>query len=76
MTGRTSSHVPLSGMALLIFICLIWGGNMVSIKFSNTGIPPLVAATIRNSIAALCLWGLAAIRGKSVWLKGSSAENS
>ena len=43
---------------------------MVSIKFSNTGMPPLVAATIRNSIAALCLWGLAAIRGKSVWLKG------
>jgi drug/metabolite transporter (DMT)-like permease len=57
-------------MALLIFICLIWGGNMVSIKFSNMGIPPMVAATVRSMIAATLLWGFAAARGKSVWMKG------
>ena len=43
---------------------------MVSIKFSNVGLPPLVAATLRNSVAALCVWVLATARGKSVWLKG------
>ena len=57
-------------MALLIFICLIWGGNMVSIKFSNMGIPPMIAATVRSMIAATLLWGFAAARGKSVWMKG------
>jgi drug/metabolite transporter (DMT)-like permease len=57
-------------MALLLFICFIWGGNMVSIKFSNMGIPPMVAATVRSMIAATLLWGFAAARGKSVWMKG------
>jgi drug/metabolite transporter (DMT)-like permease len=57
-------------MALLLFICLIWGGNMVSIKIGNTGFPPMVAATVRSMIAATLLWGLATARGKSVWMKG------
>jgi drug/metabolite transporter (DMT)-like permease len=43
---------------------------MVSIKFSNVGVPPLVAATVRNATAALCLWGLAIAMGRSVWMKG------
>ena len=70
MSSKTSSHIPLSGVALLIFICLIWGGNMVSIKFGNTGVPPMVAATIRSTVAAMCLWGLAFFMGRSVWMKG------
>lgn len=70
MSNNTSSHVPLSGVALLIFVCLIWGGNMVSIKFSNAGVPPMVAATVRNASAAACLWGLALAMGRSVWMKG------
>ncbi len=41
---------------------------MVSIKFSNAGIPPMVAATFRSAVAALCLWVFASRRGKSVWL--------
>jgi len=70
MSSKTSSHIPLPGAALLIFICLIWGGNMVSIKFSNVGIPPMIAATTRSAIAAMLLWGFATARGKSVWMKG------
>ncbi|NOY86427.1 MAG: DMT family transporter [Deltaproteobacteria bacterium] len=70
MPSRSKSSIPLGGAALLILVCLVWGGNMVSIKFSNQGIPPMVAATIRSAAAALLLWGLVASRGKSVWLKG------
>ena len=70
MSKGSSRHIPLSGAALLVFVCLIWGGNMVSIKFSNLGVPPMVAATIRSTVAAMCLWGLAAAMGRSVWLKG------
>jgi len=57
-------------VALLILVCLIWGGNMVSIKFSNSGIPPMAAATFRSIIAATCLWLLAVSMGRSVWMKG------
>lgn len=70
MNSGTSKHIPFSGIALLIFICLVWGGNMVSIKIGNVGVPPMVAATVRSMIAASLLWGLATARGKSVWLKG------
>ena len=70
MSRKTSPHVPLSAAALLVFVCLIWGGNMVSIKFSNMGMPPMMAATVRSAVAALCLWGLAASMGRSVWMKG------
>lgn len=43
---------------------------MVAIKYSNLGVPPMVAATIRSTIAAMCLWGFAVAMGRSVWLKG------
>jgi drug/metabolite transporter (DMT)-like permease len=68
--NRSSSQVPFTGVALLVFICLIWGGNMVSIKFSNQGVPPMVAATIRSVVAAICLWVFVTLKGRSVWLKG------
>jgi drug/metabolite transporter (DMT)-like permease len=70
LSPGTSRHIPFSGAALLVFVCLIWGGNMVAIKYSNMGIPPMVAATIRSSIAAMCLWVLATAMGRSVWMKG------
>lgn len=70
MNAGTSRHIPFSGAALLVFVCLIWGGNIVAIKYSNLGIPPMVAATLRNTVAALCLWGFAVAMGRSVWMKG------
>ena len=70
MSSGTSRHIPISGVALLVFVCLMWGGNMVSIKISNVGIPPLVAATMRCTIAAMLVWGYATARGKTVLLKG------
>ena len=75
MSPGTSKHIPISGAALLVFICLIWGGNMVSIKFSNVGVPPMVAATVRNATAALCLWGLSVAMGRSVWMRGADMKH-
>ncbi len=75
MTTDPRSHVPLSGGALLILVCLIWGGNMVSIKFSNQGVPPMIAATLRSVLAAVCLWGFAALRGKRVLLRGADLKH-
>jgi drug/metabolite transporter (DMT)-like permease len=48
---------------------------MVAIKFSNVGVPPMAAATIRAVIAAICLWGLAIAMGRSVWMKGADLKH-
>jgi drug/metabolite transporter (DMT)-like permease len=40
----------------LVMLSFLWGANMVSIKFSNQGVPPIIAATIRSVIASLLLW--------------------
>jgi drug/metabolite transporter (DMT)-like permease len=43
-------------VVLLTVLCLIWGGNMVSIKVSNQGVAPILAAAIRSLVASLLLW--------------------
>lgn len=75
MSPGTSKHIPISGAALLVFVCLIWGGNMVSIKFSNMGVPPMVAATVRSMVAAACLWGLGVAMGRPVWMRGADLRH-
>ncbi len=53
-----NGKLTLSAGLLLLLVCAIWGGNAVSIKFSNQGIPPLLAATIRSVAAGflVLLW--------------------
>jgi drug/metabolite transporter (DMT)-like permease len=75
MNDDSRSHVPLSGAALLVLVCLIWGGNMVSIKFSNQGVPPMMAATLRSVLAAGCLFCFAFLRGKPVFLHGADRKH-
>jgi drug/metabolite transporter (DMT)-like permease len=48
--------IPLTAGALLVFLCFLWGGNAVSIKISNQGIPPFLAAALRSAVACLFLW--------------------
>jgi drug/metabolite transporter (DMT)-like permease len=52
---------------LLVLVCAIWGGNAVSIKFSNQGIPPLLAATIRSAAAGFLVFAWARFKGHSVF---------
>lgn len=68
MRYGSRGRVTLSGAALLVMICLLWGGNMVSIKFSNRGLSPMLAATTRSLTAAACLWLLCRYRGHKVHL--------
>jgi drug/metabolite transporter (DMT)-like permease len=63
---KSPHHIPLSGMALLLLVSLIWGGNMVSIKVSNQGVPPILAATLRSVVASLLLWAFAMLRREPV----------
>ena len=68
--GRTSGTIPLTASLLLVLVCLLWGGNTVSIKISNQGIPPLLAATIRSGAASGLLWAYARGKREGVFLQG------
>ncbi|HOP48793.1 MAG TPA: DMT family transporter [Desulfobacteraceae bacterium] len=48
----TEERMPLKGACLLVLVCFLWGANIVSIRISNQGIPPLLAATLRSVLAA------------------------
>jgi len=70
-----ASHIPLTGVILLILLCLLWGGNMVSIKISNQGVPPILAATIRSIVASVLLWIFASIQGQRVFLDSGDLKH-
>jgi drug/metabolite transporter (DMT)-like permease len=54
---------------LQIFICFLWGANLVSIRISNQGIPPMLAAASRSVIAGCLLWFYARLNGLSLSLE-------
>jgi drug/metabolite transporter (DMT)-like permease len=69
MTSRTKSEgtaVPLEGSLLLVLVCFLWGANVVSIRISNQGIPPILAAAVRSAVAAGLLFLYAAKKGQAV----------
>jgi drug/metabolite transporter (DMT)-like permease len=53
-----------------VLVCFLWGANIPSIKVSNQGIPPLLAAAVRSAAAAFLLWAYARARGEAVGLAG------
>jgi drug/metabolite transporter (DMT)-like permease len=59
-------NISLTAGLLLLLVCAIWGGNAVSIKFSNQGIPPLLAATIRSVAAGFLVMFWATFNGQRV----------
>ncbi len=61
-----NKKLSLSAGLLLLLVCAIWGGNAVSIKFSNQGIPPLLAATIRSVAAGFLVLLWAKFKGHGV----------
>src|SRR5660397_299244 len=52
---QSNRPLPLVAAAILIAVSAVWGLNMVSIKISNPGLPPLHAVALRNSVAALVI---------------------
>ena len=54
--NKSVQHLPLTAVSLMALLCLLWGGNLVSIKMSNQGIPPILGAAARSVIASCILW--------------------
>jgi drug/metabolite transporter (DMT)-like permease len=66
---KSLQHLPLTAVSLMAFLCLVWGGNLVSIKVSNQGIPPILGAAMRSVLASGLLWIYARFSGRRFFLK-------
>jgi drug/metabolite transporter (DMT)-like permease len=64
--NQSGGRLPLSAGLILVLLCFLWGGQSVSIKFSNQGIPPLLAAALRSLVAGVLVWAYARMRGRVV----------
>lgn len=71
----TQSGIKFTAGLLLIMLCFLWGGNIVSIKISSQGIPPILAATLRSVVASILLWLHAQVRGESIWLDRTTLKH-
>lgn len=64
--GKDVESVNLTSGLFLILICSLWGGNVVAIRISNSGIPPLMAAAFRSMLATAILWIYVKMKGRPV----------
>lgn len=66
--NRSIAEIPITGMLLLVLTSAVWGGNMVSIKFTNEGLPPVLAATLRSIVASVLMALYGRMKGERVFL--------
>ena len=64
--ARLSEPLPVSAGLIMVSLCFLWGAQSVSIKFSNEGIPPLMAATFRSVVAATLVWAYARTKNRGI----------
>jgi drug/metabolite transporter (DMT)-like permease len=51
---ESKEYLDLRAMAFLIILTLLWGFNYAAIKYSNQGVSPVFASTLRSIIASIC----------------------
>jgi len=51
---ESKDYLDLKAILLLLILTLLWGFNYTAIKYSNQGISPVFASTIRSIIASIC----------------------
>jgi drug/metabolite transporter (DMT)-like permease len=51
---ESKEYLDLRAMAFLIILTLLWGFNYTAIKYSNQGVSPVFASTLRSIIASIC----------------------
>ncbi|MBI5444782.1 MAG: DMT family transporter [Deltaproteobacteria bacterium] len=59
----TEAHIPKKAVLLLMFLSLLWGGNMVAIKLSVQGLAPVFSAAVRSVVASACVYAWMRSRG-------------
>lgn len=63
-SSRPLDSAPLTGetVAYIVFLCALWGGNMVAMKVGLQGVPPAAAAGFRFLLASISVLLFAVIR--------------
>jgi len=51
---ESKDYLDLKAIIFLIILALLWGFNYSAIKYSNQGISPVFASTLRSTIASIC----------------------
>src|SRR3989304_9809726 len=51
---ETKDYLDLKAVFILIIVTLLWGFNYPAIKYSNQGVSPVFASTLRSLIASIC----------------------
>ena len=64
--NQANGRLPISAGLLLVLLCFLWGAQSVSIKFSNQGMPPLMAAALRSFVAGVLVWIYAGMKNRKV----------
>jgi len=64
--NQANGRLPISAGLLLVLLCFLWGAQSVSIKFSNQGMPPLMAAALRSFVAGILVWIYAGMKNRKV----------
>ncbi len=57
---QSKAYLDFKAIVILLILCLLWGFNMATIKFTNRGMEPIFTAGLRSLIAAglMLLWTL------------------
>jgi drug/metabolite transporter (DMT)-like permease len=64
--SQAGGRLPVSAGLILVVLCFLWGAQAVSIKFSNQGMPPLMAGALRSLVAGILVWAYACMKGRGV----------
>ena len=51
---ESKDYLDLKAVFILIIVTLLWGFNYPAIKYSNQGVSPVFASTLRSIIASIC----------------------
>jgi drug/metabolite transporter (DMT)-like permease len=51
---ESKDHLDIQAILTMVILTLLWGLNYTAIKYSNQGIAPVFASTVRSCIAAVC----------------------
>lgn len=51
---ESKDYLDLGAVVTLIFVTLLWGFNYPVIKYSNQGVSPIFASTLRSIVASIC----------------------
>ena len=62
IVSNENSPMPLSAVAIAIFICIIFGGNQVASKIALQQFPPLLCAALAFTLSSITLWAYAGVR--------------